>query len=1604
MRKKLCQLALSVCFFSFASNQTKAQCSAPCPPLFTIRDSINCNNVEVRRQVPGPGYSNNPFLIRACQNSLMKYVIGLNDPCFAGITYSFVSITGGTFIGITGNSFSVLWGASTTGLIRISFFNAGGAGQAPCTDTMNINFTLVNSPVAAFTANPQPVCNNNPTTINFNSSATTNANGYYWNFGDGFTSILQNPSHSYINPGSYTVTLIASNTPTSNGQPVCPTCIDTAQLNIVIDNLPGPTINCVATVCAGDTATYCTSDLTCSGYNWSVTGGTILSGQNTSCVTIKWGTGTPQGSITLIPSGCTTTYCPLGTTVTVPIIPVTGSITGPTLVCNNTSSTYSLPSWPGTNYSWTLSGGGAITPFNTNTNLISINWNTLGTHTITCNYFDTTLNCGGTATYTVFVRPNLSISGPATVCVGQTTNLNATRPASIPVNSNWNITPGTATINSGNGTNTINVTWTTPGSYVVTADAVVLNTTCNQASYTVLVLPAPVVSSINGADSICANATYVYSATSNAIGLFTWSANNASSTTLLGVNNDSIQVTWGPAGPYSLTVSQTSIPYGCVSNLLIKNIFPYPTPNLTGPLSVCADANETYTITNIASGNFQWSIVPANFGTILSGQGTNSVVIKWHGNNSPGSSNTVTLNYGVCNNNSVTITINEPPIPSITASGTLCGTGGITLSTGATGIFTWTGPGVPPPGNTSSITGITIPGNYSVQIQNFNGTGCTVTANYTIPDVGRPVASISATGVLNYCLPNVPNMNLVAVNGAGYTFQWYLNNSLIPGATNPTLPINTLTSAGTYTYYCIVTLGGCVITSNTIVITISNCPPPTGCVAAIDVTNITGCNPFTLTIAATAPSGATLSGTGNPTITHLEDGYTVNGLVTRTYTSIGYKQIRVCADVLLPNSTICRVCKDTVVNVTVAANFTGVINCKQLNLYDASTVVSPAVINSYSWFAGTNPGNTPVPGAIASFNNNTIANPVVTFTQSGSYIINQTITSGSCTVTVMDTFNISVPNANFTVNNSCVGTTVNFNNLFPAPTNFWDFGDAATAYVSPTSHAYALPNIYNVTHIVTDINGCRDTVIKPITIVAAPVCTVTNSGPLTFCFKDSVILGSSCTGLINYQWYNNGVAIAGAVFSTDTVKQTGNYHFIAFDVNGCRVVSDTVTVTVLQGPNVAISSSGKRCDQNLFTVSVPLCTGCTYQWLVDGNPVSNSNQYVGTIGSPPYNLGTHTIFVQVTNGSGCSDTSSITITFYPNPTVAINVAGPAPVCSNNLYNFTATSNAASPAWGWTLNNFNFILSTTNTLQASANGTYTVNVIDGITGCSNLASTQILESPRLNLFPMGCDSLCDSSKVFLPLASLNGNLAGYTINWYDNAPPYSPVVGTGPSFPLSTLPVGNHNLSVIVTAPNGCQDTSSVYSVNSRSCSNVLPIKNLQLSVKQSGRLALINWSTDEEIDNDYFVVEKSKNGIDFSFLQKVRSKGNSNFKQYYNSYDTITDYNTTLYYRIKMVEMNGLINYSTIVKLKPTFQPLEVMEVQPTLTSGNVDLYITTNKSIRTNVLVYSSSGVKVVSEPITLSKGLNKFQLNLGGLVPGYYLVVINTENNRLVKRLIKQ
>jgi len=81
------------------------------------------------------------------------------------------------------------------------------ASNGSNSDQVSKQVTISNDPIACF--NPDKVTAGIGENINF-SNCSVNADSYSWDFDDGGTSALKDPSYSYSQAGTYTVTLIAS--------------------------------------------------------------------------------------------------------------------------------------------------------------------------------------------------------------------------------------------------------------------------------------------------------------------------------------------------------------------------------------------------------------------------------------------------------------------------------------------------------------------------------------------------------------------------------------------------------------------------------------------------------------------------------------------------------------------------------------------------------------------------------------------------------------------------------------------------------------------------------------------------------------------------------------------------------------------------------------------------------------------------------------------------------------------------------------------------------------------------------------------------------------------------------------------------------------------------------------------------------------------------------------------------------------------------------------------------------------------------------------------------------------------------------------------------
>ena len=1437
MRKSI--LPLTIFFLLFSLAEVKQVSAQSCCPEFEMEfPRFNCQTPDCAHSSAGqPGLT-----AVMCQYSTNKIQVvpGISP----GFTYSWV-VTGGTINGnvltnlVTPVSYiDVTWGSGTLGSITVTIYNS----DSSCFKVLTQKFCLTKSPKALFVKNTgNTVCKNQ--SIIFTNTSLGVYTNWYWNFGDGTS---QNGgmtvSHAYTNIGTYIVSLTVSN---GKGGDNCG-CSNTYYDTIIVNNSTGLQIlapDCKKMHCAGDTVTYCASITGCASYSWSALGGTVIG--SGSCIKVVWNLLTssvtnPTVSL-VIPPACAGS-CGNTASFVEKILYNAIPIQGNNPVCVGAGSTYTLPALPGVFYVWTVTPGGGVSITNgtsINTPSFGLTFSTAGNYVITCNYIDSMRGCKGVSTKTINVRPPYNILGPSTSCVGCTSSFNTN--TSPTASFNWSINTSPAVTSS--NTPGISNTWTASqtGTFIVTATQ--LGTAfCNSPQQSVItVAPKPALAIFKSAIVACPGTVVKFWVTSTVTDMnvnWTYPAGTQVLSNT-GAILDTITLSFTGGGPYIVTATQ-QCKYTCTSTSISTTVFNPPPPVLISPkTTVCIDEVVNYSVIPIPGITYTWSITNPNLGTIQGGQGTPNVQILWHGNGT----NSGVLSVSNCGGTtSANITVILPPLVTITKSGACLSNGvGYTLTAFPSGqTYSWS------TGSNAQMITVTNPGVYTVIVNGSAGGSCPVTKSITILPDGYEFI-IAPTCVVTNCNLTSFSIQLTQLKltiNCTATLQWFFKPpvpggvfSPIPGATSANYNATALGC-----YKCVATCGnGCNVTSNTICIPddIYFCCSSTACSGltfGLDFTS-SGCNPTVFNVI--------YPGTGSPTggfpVHYCYGDGTAENLPSTTsshqYSAAGQYNVCIATKTLVFNTTTlmndtCCISRCKLVVVPVVAGINASYNCFTgiLSMSDNSTYFPNNLGATYTWS---------ISGGIYTGILGNSTNESVTPTSNGTFLITLSVTKGGCTSTTSVSVPVFIPNAAFTVNpNPTCSRGITYFVTAPGYASYnWQFGDGAYSLSMPAAtpqHAYTnntnAPINFTATLTVTTPDGCTATSTQIVTVHPKPIVTITPN-PVTICPGSTVTLtanvnpnGNTMCSSYNYQWMKNGANISGATAFTYTATTFGLYSVLVSGSTpscNCTMLSDTAVVKLFPQPIANIETSSTVCFDPAanpwsFNLNATNYAGYTYNWSSNNGGItfapngstSGSTTATGTL----VNNTNFVIYLQVVDANGCIAYDSLCIYTYQNPNVAITAIGT--LCANSINTISVTAPSITNNYTWNTGASGPVINTTLA------GTYYVTATNLLSGCSAFSNTIIINpAPSLELFPIGCDTLCSDRSITIPLAQLP-NLGNYFVQWYDGIKPAGTLIYAGPgaiTIPGNFLSLGLHHLWTTVSFPNGCEDSSGVYDVFIKKC-------------------------------------------------------------------------------------------------------------------------------------------------------------------------------------------
>jgi large repetitive protein len=1055
-------------------------------------------------------------------------------------------------------------------------------------------------PQAAFTGPPAACAGSNVTFTNtsfggFNQNCSSAAN-YVWNFGDpasgaNNTSTGVNGTHVYASPGTYTVTLTASN----GGNPALSCGSSTFQQNICIETPPTPQFTIPSPGCVNFSANTVNTSLTGTACNvttaWTVTYSDLPCAPNTGNFQYTGGTSAssnaPQfnfqsaGVYTVnlnMTNTCGTfTDSEIVTVNTIPTVninPITnicaGQTINPTALTNGCNLSI-------TNYAWSFPGGSPATANTANPGTIT--YNTPGNYTVTL----TITNACGTATstepFTVEGSGSVAINAnTTTICAGQSANLTASGANTY----TWTNTPGLSTLN---GANTI-------ASPTVTTTYTVTGTTSagcpSTASITINVNPVPTVS-IPAPPAICAGQSAQLNPTvGGGTPSYSYSWTNGatlSQTNILNPIASPLTTT-----TYNLTVTDSQ---GCTATASVTvTVNPLPNVNAGPDITLCNQpvAEQLSGYSPTTGGTGVWT------GTGITNGAT--------GQFTPPGVGTFTLTYTFTNSTTgctqsdvMVVTVINPVTANAGPDLTVCQNSPALQLVPVTAGGTWSGTNVTAGGLFTPALVQTYTLTYSI-----GGGSCLTTDQIQI--VVNPLPVVNAGADLTLCAGASVQLN-GSVNGGTMPYAstiWTPNVAL--SANNILNPTATPASNQNYTL-SVLDANNCQA-SDAVSVTVNPLPVVN---AGPDITLCD--QPIAVQLAGFSPAGGTWSGTG------------ITNTTTGQFTPPGEGSYNVTYSFTNANG-----CTNTDLVVVTVTGLTQANAGPDLDLCLNSAAVQLAAGGTWS-------------------GNNVTAGGLFTPASSGSFNLTYTIGTGTCqtsdntTITVYD-----LPTANagpdlsicaqdiLTLTGSGSSANPPIVSLVWSGNILNNLGNGVVE-VSPAATS-------NYTLTVTDSEGCQATDVMTVTVSSLPVI---NAGPdVVLCNQP---IAEILTGAIPAGGSWSGTGITNSTTGEFTPNSTGSFviTYTYTDAGGCTN-SDNLSVTV---NNPVITDAGADVvlclNEPLYQlVGFTPATGGTWS----GNGISNASNGIFNAGNA--GVGQHILTLQ--NGQGtCFTQDQLTIDVLALPVV-----------------------------------------------------------------------------------------------------------------------------------------------------------------------------------------------------------------------------------------------------------------------------------------------------------------------------------------------------------------
>lgn len=172
----------------------------------------------------------------------------------------------------------------------------------------------------------------------------------------------------------------------------------------------------------------------------------------------------------------------------------------------------------------------------------------------------------------------------------------------------------------------------------------------------------------------------------------------------------------------------------------------------------------------------------------------------------------------------------------------------------------------------------------------------------------------------------------------------------------------------------------------------------------------------------------------------------------------------------------------------------------------------------------------------------------------------------------------------------------------------------------------------------------------------------------------------------------------------------------------------------------------------------------------------------------------------------------------------------------------------------------------------------------------------------------------------------------------------------------------------------------------------LPVSLINFSASYRIGTITLTWETENETNFSHYEVErKSASASDYSSIASKTALGNTGRSAYQHSDNVTSLTDDVIYYRLKMVDIDGNYKYSNVLMVRKEKKMISgiIINPNPVLSGDAVTLRFEATASSMVTLRIVDMAGRQVLQQQNRVNEGANSIQVNsLGKLQPGIYII----------------